>query len=446
MSPTGPNQASLGRSLFHMTWPMIFGVLAQMTFQLVDSIFISRLGVEPLAALGFTVPVYQLAIGLQVGVGIATTALISRAVGAGDALRARRLGGLVVVAGGALMLLFCLLSWLFRRPLLGALGPEASLMPVIDSYWLPWLASAWAGAMAYFAYSVSRAHGDTRFPGLMMVVTSLINLILDPLFIFGFGWGLPGAALATIAAFGFGAVLAYQHLTRRRWLALDLQALPAIPALRQLAGISGPAMVGQLMPALAAMLATSLIARFGAAAVGAWALATRLEFFSIVVVLGLTMSLPPMIGRLLGLGDLKQARTLVRMAVRFVLLLQLAVAAVWFALSGVLPTLLTPDREVASILGTYMWLVPVSYGALGVCMLMVSVCNALALPMRALFISLVRLFICYLPALWLGAQVAGLYGIFAGALVGNLGAGAGSYLLYRRGMARVAAAHCAHAH
>ncbi|MGD8710950.1 MAG: MATE family efflux transporter, partial [Ectothiorhodospiraceae bacterium] len=196
---------SLGRTLFRLTWPMIFGVLSLMGFQLVDSAFIGHLGVDPLAALGFTLPIMQLVIGTQVGVGIATTALISRAVGGGDRERARRLGGLVVVSGAVVILLLCVAIWLLRRQILGVLGADESLYPLVDRYWIPWLMSAWMGAFLYFGYSVCRARGNTALPGLMMVATSLINLALDPLFIFYFGWGLPGAAVATLTAFGVGA-------------------------------------------------------------------------------------------------------------------------------------------------------------------------------------------------------------------------------------------------
>src|SRR5690606_3737094 len=101
---------SLKRSLFQMTWPMLFGVLSLMSFQLADSAFISQLGVDPLAALGFTVPMYQLVIGLQVGLGIATTAVIARTLGEGNPQRAARLGGLVVMLGALLVALLCLRS------------------------------------------------------------------------------------------------------------------------------------------------------------------------------------------------------------------------------------------------------------------------------------------------------------------------------------------------
>lgn len=431
--------ASLARQLFSMTWPMLFGVLSLMTFQLTDSAFIGQLGRDPLAALGFTVPMQQLITGMYVGLGIATTAIISRTLGQGESLHAQRLGGLVITIGATLAVLLCLSVWLFQEPILDLLGAETELRPVIRGYWAPWLVSAWTGAALYFSYAVCRANGDTRLPGYMMVATSLINIALDPLYIFVFGWGLPGAAWATITAFALGALVVYPTLTRRQWLRFDLLQLQLVQAIRRLVGIMAPAMVSQLMPPISAMLATALVAGFGSAAVAAWGLGTRLEFFSIVVVLALTMSMPPMVGRMLGAGELEKVRRLVRLAVRFIVLWQLAIGLIWLVASGFVAELFSRDGHVQEIMVSYLLRVPLSYSGLGVCILMVSINNALGMPMRALLISTLRLFACYLPMLWLGAQLAGLPGLMTGALVGNLAAGGMAYLLYRQGMRQLRA-------
>lgn len=432
-----PQSPSLARQLYQMTWPMLFGVLSLMTFQLTDSAFVGQLGRDPLAALGFTVPMQQLVSGMYVGLGIATTAIISRTLGQGDNLRAQRLGGLVVSIGASLALILCLSVWLLQTGILNFLGAEDQLRPAIREYWVPWLMSAWLGALLYFGYAVCRANGDTKLPGYMMIATSLLNIALDPLYIFVFGWGLPGAAWATITAFGIGALVVFPALVKRQWLRFDLLQLQLAKAIRQLGGIMAPAMVSQLMPPLSAMLATSLVAGFGSAAVAAWGLGTRLEFFSIVVVLALTMSMPPMIGRMLGAGELDNIRKLVRIAVRFVVVWQLVLGLVWLAASGLVSTLFSRDGDVQDILLSYLLRVPLSYSGLGVCMLMVSINNALGLPMRALLISTLRLFACYLPLLWLGSQVSGLTGLMSGALVGNLFAGLMAYSLYRQGMTRL---------
>ncbi|WP_303289805.1 MATE family efflux transporter [Marinobacter sp. SS5-14b] len=429
--------ASLARQLYHMTWPMLFGVLSLMTFQLTDSVFVGQLGRDPLAALGFTVPMQQLVSGMYVGLGIATTAIISRTLGQGDSLRAQRLGGLVVAIGAGLALTLCLSVWVLQSLILDLLGAEDALRPAIREYWMPWLISAWVGAMVYFSYAVCRANGDTRLPGYMMISTSLLNIALDPLFIFVFDWGLPGAAWATITAFMIGAMVVYPLLIRRAWLRFDLLQLELNKAIRQLGGIMAPAMVSQLMPPLSAMLATALVAGFGSAAVAAWGLGTRLEFFSIVVVLALTMSMPPMVGRLLGAGELEKIRKLVRIAVRFIVIWQLFIGLVWLVASGLVSTLFSRDADVQDILLSYLLRVPLSYSGLGVCILMVSINNALGMSMRALLISTLRLFACYLPLLWIGAQISGLTGLMTGALVGNLVAGGMAYGLYRQGMNRL---------
>lgn len=432
---TAPSDSpSLGQALFQMTWPMLFGVLALMSFQLVDSAFIGQLGIAPLAVAGFTVPVYLFISGTQVGLGIATTAVISRTLGSGDQLRAGQLGGLVIWTGAVLILALCLLIWLLRKPIVTAMGADPSLLPLVDRYWAPWLLSTWLGAVLYFGYSLCRAHSNTRLPGLTMVGISLLNIALDPLYIFFFGWGIAGAAWASSTAFALGWLIIFPRLLKRRWLLPNLKSLALAPALKQLGGIMAPAMLSQLMPPLAALLATSLVADFGTAAVAAWGLGTRLEFFSIVVVLALTMSLPPMVGHFLGAGKIEQIRALVRIAVRFVILWQLSVALFWLLVSTPLTRLLSSEPAVRDILHDYLILVPFSYCALGVCMLMVSVSNAMGQSLRGLLISCLRLFLCYLPLLWCGAWLADLTGLFSGALLGNLAAGILAWLLYRQGM------------
>lgn len=425
---------SLSRALFSMTWPMLFGVVALMSFQLVDSVFISMLGMQPLAALGFTLPMQQLLIGVQIGIGIAATALISRALGAGKPDRAKLLGGLVVLAGCCVSLMLCTLIWLLRMPILNALGAGAELLPYTESYWLPWLGSAWLAAFLYYANSISRANGDTRLPGLMMVFTSVLNMLLDPLFIFVFGWGLPGAAYATMVACLAGSAIMYSRILKHHWLAFDPNQLPTLPALAEITKTSAPAMLSQLMPGTAALLATRLVASFGGSAIAAWTLGSRLETFSIVIVLALTMALPPMVGRLLGSQQLDRVHSLVRIAVRFVMTLQVVIAVFWMLSRGLLAPALAPDIDTETYLMSYMLWVPMSYAALGVCMLMVSVCNALGMPMRAVWISTLRLFICYLPGLWLGATLAGMSGLYVGVLLGNVAAGILAWVFYKQGL------------
>ncbi|NLW04583.1 MAG: MATE family efflux transporter [Pseudomonadaceae bacterium] len=413
---------------------MLFGVLALMSYQLVDAAWIALLGVDPLAALGFTLPVQQIIIGLQIGLGIATTAIISRTLGAGDLQRAKQQGGLILLIGMGLLALLSLMVWLARHIILDFLGVDASLKPLIESFWLPWLLSAWLGAVVYLGYSQHRANGDTRFTGLMMVLVSSLNLIFDPLFIFTFGWGLNGAAWATVAAFTVGGVFTFPRLWKRQLISLNFINLNRLQEMRGLFAMAGPAALSQLMPAAASLLATGLVASFGIAAVAAWGLGARLEMFSIVIVLALTMSLPPLLGRFAGAKDWQAVEELIRLAVRFIIIWQLAIAIIWLVLSKPLTQFLTKDVEVSALVMDYLLKLPFSYSGLGVCILMVSASNALGMPVRALIISILRLFACYLPFLWAGAYLGGINSLFTGALIGNLLAGLLAWQMYQQGL------------
>ncbi len=430
------NGVPLGVTLWRQTWPMAIGALALLGFQLVDSAFIARLGTPQLAAQSFTFPLSFLIIGVQVGMGIAIAAQISRSLGAGDTARARRLGSLVLVVGATVIGLLALALWRLQAPIFARLGADVPTLELIRGYWAPQLLAAWLGAVVYFGYSLFRAHGNTRLPGSMMVVTSLVNLVFDPLLIFGIGpWqglGLPGAAWATVIAFGSGVGVLGWYLRQTDWLAGEGLAEELRASAKPFAGIAGPAMISQLMPPLAAMLAIAVVARLGEPQVAAWGLASRLEPLSLMVVLAMTMSLPPWLGRCYGAGDWAQIRRLMRLALRVIVVWQLCLGLVVAASAPWVGLALSGNPEVRGDLALLIRFLLPSYAALGVCMIVVSAGNALGWPLRAMLMSGARLFVFYLPCLALGAWWGGLLGLAAGAAIGNLMAGFAAWRLLRR--------------
>ncbi|SEI59467.1 putative efflux protein, MATE family [Allopseudospirillum japonicum] len=427
--------ARLG-ALWQTTWPMAMGVTAMLSFHLADSIFVSYLGVEPLAALSFTLPLSFLIIGVQVGIGIALTALVSRALGAQEPARAQRLGNCALVSGTVIISLLVVCLWGLEIPLFRILGASDTVLPWIQSYWIWALISSAFAAILYFGYSLLRAHGDTRTPGTWMLLTALINIALDPLFIFGYGdfagWGLVGAAWASCCGWLVGILAIYWLLYRRKILRLSSAFVEAYTSLQALAQLALPAMLSQMLPPLAAFFATLIVAQQGELAVALWGLATRVEFFSLVLVLALTMSLPPILGRAYGAQDWSSVAAWISSALLLIIgwqgiwALTLSLGAGWIA------PWLTQDPALTQPFIHWLIWVPWGFPALGICMLLVSAANALGWPKRALLIAGLRLFACYLPALALGGAWAGLEGLFYGALIGHLGAGAQAWFLYHR--------------
>jgi len=440
VTESSPTTLSLVRQLWQQTWPMALGVMSLLGFYLVDSIFVARLGTAPLAAQSFTFPLAFLVIGVQVGIGIAIAALISRAIGAGQQDQANRLGALVLTGGGLLLGLLLLLLWLLQAPAFSLIGASDAIRELIRPYWAIQVLAMWVGGVLYFGYSLFRAHGNTRFPGLMMVLTSLLNLMLDPILIFGVGdwdgFGLPGAALASLLAFAIGLGILVLALRGKGWVQRHGMLVQMRVSAWPFAQIAGPAMISQLMPPLAAMLATALVARAGDQAVAAWGMASRLESFSIVLVLGMTMALPPWLGRCYGGNDWDTVRRLMRVAAAMVIGWQLVLGLLMALLAAPLAGLLVDTAPVQAYLTLLIRWLPPSYGLLGVCMLVVSASNALGWPMRAMLISFLRLFLCYLPLLWLGYQLGDFGGLALGAAFGNLLAGVMAWMFYQQALGK----------
>ena len=440
MTESSPTTLSLVRQLWQQTWPMALGVMSLLGFYLVDSIFVARLGTAPLAAQSFTFPLAFLVIGVQVGIGIAIAALISRAIGAGQQDQANRLGALVLTGGGLLLGVLLLLLWLLQAPAFSLIGASDAIRELIRPYWAIQVLAMWVGGVLYFGYSLFRAHGNTRFPGLMMVLTSLLNLMLDPILIFGVGdwdgFGLPGAALASLLAFAIGLGILVLALRGKGWVQRHGMLVQMRVSAWPFAQIAGPAMISQLMPPLAAMLATALVARAGDQAVAAWGMASRLESFSIVLVLGMTMALPPWLGRCYGGNDWDTVRRLMRVAAAMVIGWQLLLGLLMALLAAPLAGLLVDAAPVQAYLALLIRWLPPSYGLLGVCMLVVSASNALGWPMRAMLISFLRLFLCYLPLLWLGYQLGDFGGLALGAAFGNLLAGVMAWMFYQQALGK----------
>lgn len=433
----------LARQLWQHTWPMAMGVMSLLGFFLVDSIFVAHLGTIPLAALSFTFPLGFLMVGVQVGIGIATAALISRAIGAGNTEQANRLGALVLIGGAVVLGVLLLLLWFLQDAAFSLMGASEEIRQVIRPFWLIQECAMWVGAMVYLVYSLFRAHGNTRFPGLMMVATSVTNLLLDPLFIFGVGdWqglGLEGAAWASLLSFSLGAVVVTFALRGKGWVQREGLRAELRASLWPFGQICGPAMVSQLMPPLAAMLATSFVARSGEQAVAAWGLASRLESFSLVLVLGMTMALPPWLGRCYGANDWHTIRRLMMVAALMVGGWQLVLGLVMSLLAAPLSSALVATSDVQAYLVQLVRWLPPSYGFLAICMLVVSASNALGWPMRAMFISFLRLFVCYLPMLWIGLILAGFSGLALGAALGNGIAGIVAWYAYQQALNTVRA-------
>lgn len=418
--------APVGKTLWSMTWPVIFGVATLISFNLIDTFFISLLGTDELAAIGFTFPVTFTVISLTIGMGIGTSAVIARYLGRRDYQEARNCGSSALYMSAALVALLCLVGYLLAEPIFRLLGAGPEQLPLIYQYMHTWFAGAMLLVIPMVGNSILRASGDTRTPALIMGFGGLLNALFDPILIFGLGpvpaFGIQGAAMASVLSWviGFGIIM-YVLVVRKQlidWYPPGLQKF--ISATRQLLAIGLPAAGANILTPLAMAVMTAIVATHGAPAVGAFGAGARLESIASVVILALSMTLPPFISQNFGAGQIGRVRLAYITALKFILVFQFGVYLLLLALLPVIQMAFAREEAVAEVLALFVWILPLGYGLQGVIILTNSSLNALHRPLQALSLSVFRLFVTYVPLAFLGNLVAGIPGLFTGGLIANV--------------------------
>ena len=422
-------QEPVGQTLFRTSVPTTIGAVAVILYYLADTFFVSLLGTSELAALSFTFPATILITYFGVGLGIGTSALVARALGGSDTEQAQRMTfasmGMGLLAGVALIPL-ALASIDLVFPMLGA-SPEQLVL--IREFMHIWYLGMPLQLMQFAGTAVIRASGNARLHGKLMTISAIINAVLDPILIFGLGpipaMGIGGAALATVIAWLYTVVVILHTLcAREKLMRLQLPPLSELFATwRQLLRITLPAALANMITPISAGVLTAALAAYGPQAVAAYGVVSRMEALVMIVVLGMSMSLPPFISQNYGAGRYARVCEGLQLSLRFVLLWQFALYLVVALTAPWIATLFTRDPAVQDIIVTVLRILPASYSFQGMVVLSASSFNALHAPRNGLFTSLIRFFLFYVPLALLGNQFYGIAGLFAGAALGNLLAG-----------------------
>ena len=417
---------SIQRSLIRMTTPMIIGMLALFTFQLVDTWFISFLGTESLTAISFTFPVTFTVMSLAIGLGIGASAVVAKALGSSQFEKAKEAATVINYISLILACLVVIISWILMEDIFTLMGANDRLLIPIRDYMVVWLPGSVLVVCIMTSNSILRGYGDTKTPSILMAAAAFSNALLDPLFIFGIGpfpeLGIQGAALATVISWMLGFCYLFYLLVFK--MELVSRSLPNKATLKNsgldMLSIGVPAAGANMMSPLAAGIMTAIAAGFGDSTVAAFGVGARIEPIATLLVLAISSSLPPLISQNYGAGRLDRIKEAYRIATRFILVWQLIIYLLLAIGAGILASIFSEDPEVVEAIKLFVWIMPLGYGLQGIIILTNSSLNALHRPLNALTLSVARFFVFYVPLAYVGSIYFGLYGFFAGAVCGNL--------------------------
>ncbi|MDH4072093.1 MAG: MATE family efflux transporter, partial [Gammaproteobacteria bacterium] len=412
-------QGSVGRHLVGMTVPVFFGIFTMMLQSFVDMWFIGKVGDWELAALSFAFPVIMVVSSVAIGLGAGTSSVVARALGADNHRRARRLSTDSLILSFLITAVVSIIGVLTIAPLFRLLGAPEDMIPLIGGYMKILYTGVPFIVVSMVGIATMRATGDTRLPGLLMVLASVTNIILDPILIFGLGpipaMELNGAALAALLSRAsiFAGVV---YLMRYR---LDFLTFsrpdPAelVRSWKDILHVGIPAAGTNAIIPIATGVITAMLAKYGPEAVAGFGVASRIESLTLVFFYSLSAIIGPFVGQNISANRADRIYRALWLCTVFCLSFGLVVAGLLAATGSWLPSLFSDNADVISVATKFLVIVPVSYGTYGMVMVMNASFNGMGKPMPAVHISVGRMVVIYVPLAFLLDPYFGVAGIFA---------------------------------
>jgi len=350
------------RHVVVMTLTGSIGLMAIFVVDLLSLIYVSHLGDTHLtAAVGFSSNVLFFAMSINIGLVIATTAIVARALGAGDREGARRLAASCLSITAIIATAVSIFVFVFRHEALDLIGAKGATHDVASNFLMITLPANVLMALGMGFSGVLRAVGDAKRAMNVTLFGGLVTAITDPLFIFGFGFGVYGAAIATVisrfvffAVGYYGAVKVHNLIDKPDSTAMGLD-------FRKVAIIAGPAILTNLATPVGNAYAMRVFSQFGESALAAFAVMDRVTPVAFGVIFALTGSVGPVISQNLGARLMKRVRrTLTDALVLTLSYVVVTWALLWLA-QGLIVKLFDASGQTAELLrfyctyGTSVW-------------------------------------------------------------------------------------------
>ncbi len=428
--PNHITQGPIARSLFRLAWPIMASNLLLTMHNLIDIFWLGRLGKEAVAAPTLAWPVIFLVISLGMGLGIAGTALVAQYTGAREEEEANRVAGHAFSFLLGFGLLLSLGGYLATEPILKLMGVEPEVLRLATSYMQIVFASLPTIFILFTFRALLQGWGDTLTPMKLLFFAVALNMVLDPLLIFGLGpfprWEVSGAAAATGLSRAAMAIYAiYLLFSGRVGISLRPSHLwPNWKTIGRLVRIGVPNSVGMSGTALGFSILMGIVARFGTATIGAFGVGNRVISLVMMPAMGLGQATTTAVGQNLGSDQKGRAERTAWTSTGINVALLAAMGLVSFLFRHDLIRVFIDDPAVIQRGAELFRLVSFSLPFIGVLQVMIGTYQGSGHTIYSMLFSLFRLWVLRLPLAYLlgGALGMGSDGVWWSMSLSNLGA------------------------
>ena len=404
--------------IIKLTLPMIAGMLGLVIFNLVDTFYIAKLGIKETAALTFTFPVVLMVNSIALGLGLGTASVVSRAVGKGDEYNVRKLSTDSLILSVLVVFVFMIIGLNTINPLFKMLGASKEVMVYIEEYMRIWYFGSIFVVVPMVGNNIIRSLGDTKTPAMIMLLSATINIIVDPLLIFGLGpfpkLGISGAAIATVFARAVTFIFALYILIKRDKIITfkSIKFVNLIDSWKQVLYIGVPAAITRMILPFATGVITNIISAFGIFAIAGFGIATKIEFFLLISVKAMSAIMISFVGQNYGALKIDRVKIGIIFCEKISMILSLIIYVFMVIFANSIANIFTNNIEVVNIIKLYLLIVPIGYGLQGIFLVAVSTLNAINKPIKASLLTIFQVFIIYIPLAKILNYFLGINGIF----------------------------------
>jgi len=391
-------------SLLTLAVPIILANILQAGYQLTDAFWVGRLGGSAVAAVSVSGPIMFLSIALGTGLAIAGSTLIAQYFGARNREMVNHVAAQTLLMIIVVSMVLGAIGYAVTPYILHRMG----VTPEVYQGALGFMRVSFIGLVFNFFFfmfqSIMRGIGEAKLPVYIVLGTVLLNFLLDPLFIFGWGpipgAGVMGAALATLGTQMLAACIGLMVLVRGKYgIHLSLPDFtPDFAFMKRSFFLGLPASIEMSARALGLTVLTFLIASFGTLTVAAYGIGGNILQIVIIPAMGLSMAISTLVGQNIGAGNIKRAADIGRLGAWLGFSLLTGVGVIVFIFAPYIVAFFIPgDAQVIALGATFLRIISLSWGFMGIQFSLTGVLRASGNMMTTMIITLVSQWVLQLP-------------------------------------------------
>lgn len=386
------------KALFILSLPLLVGMLVQSLYNIVDTAFVGRLGADSIAALTFSWPLFFILMALNGGVATGMGSRISRFLGERKKSSAENTALHGILLSIIASFIIFIPGIIFLKPIFYLFGATNSVVILAISYMSVILIGIFAMFPAFVISGIFSAQGDTKTPMIVMILSLILNIILDPIFIFALKLGVRGAAIATVIAFLFSLILYIYFLINRSYLRLNIKKFSFSPALCwEICRIGAPASLMMILMSIGYMFFNRFTAFFGTNYVAAYGIVSRLESLAVMPMIAFGTGMMTLAGMFFGAKRYDLLKSTTWFTVRIGLWFTSAMALIFILFPSIFMRIFTPEPNLIHIGSAFIMVMVFTLPLMSIGMTMTRTLQGMGFGLPGLVFSTVRILVVSVP-------------------------------------------------